>query len=327
MKRCSSCNTEIKDNDKTVKCQLCSNEIHRDCAINDGGTFCDVCYVNKNTISEAKREYDIPKVIRRSHIETYKTCPFKFFQEVIQGNPMPDNIYTRLGIDLHELFERGSRDSEFNQNLMLEEFEKLFANYPKTLFADDKQRENMYTRGIDSIETFYHVIADMPEAYDVEVKTEFSVGKNLPKVSATFDRINLVDGELEVIDWKTGNVLVGKKLSSDLQAPIYIHGVKETYGLPVRKFTFYYLKDNKVRVYERTENPNEYVCQVGKRKYIINIEDMIKEVQKLFSQIMNHNWNIPMDTRKMYFPCKMCHIKEQGLCDGADIQIWRQINQ
>ena len=93
--------------------------------------------------------------------------------------------------------------------------------------------------------------------------------------------------------------------------------------MPVRKFTFYYLKDNKERVFERINN-DEYQCMVGKRKYIINITDKIREVQSIFSQIKKGNFNIPINTSGMHYTCKTCHIASQGLCAGADVQVWNQ---
>ena len=158
-----------------------------------------------------KKELDfkIPEVIRRSYIETYKQCPYKFYQSVIKGNEMPFSIYIILGIDLHDLFDKAEKDFSYTMVEMKQEFEDIFNKYEPILF-DGVDKFAMYKRGLDSIDTFYSLIKDMPKPYRSEEKLEFSVGNDLPKVSCTLDRINLVDGELEVCDWKTGNVMVGK---------------------------------------------------------------------------------------------------------------------
>lgn len=322
---CNSCFTQVTE--PFITCDVCGKGLHVECAINDNGTsYCDTCYLEKD-VNKQVESYTgkVPEVIRRSYIEVYKACPHKFYMSVIKGNEMPENIYTKLGIDLHDMFEKGSNDLSYSKEEMLKDFKAFYKEYDEGLFKD--VQADMFTRGIDSIETFSELNKTMARPYATEVKTEFSIGDNLPKVSATFDRINLVDGELEIVDWKTGGVLVGKGLSSDLQAPLYIHGVQQHYNIPVRKFTFYYLKDNKVREFNRIDDSNDYVCEVGKRKYYINIGDMIKEVQHLFSQIMKSNYNIPINTKKMYFTCKMCHIREKGLCEGAEMQVWNQFNK
>ena len=128
---------------------------------------------------------------------------------------------------------------------------------------------------------------------------------------------------LEVVDWKTGGVMVGKALSSDLQPPLYIKAVQENYDIKVRNFTLHYLSESKARVYERVNDDN-YICTVGKREYKINITDTVKKVQHIFSQIKKGNFNIPVNAKDMYFTCKICHVRKAGQCEGAEMQVWNQ---
>lgn len=283
---CNSCFTEIIGNG--VKCSICNKDIHAECAINDGGIMCDNCYLDKEKkLVTNDYTFEVPSVIRRSYIEKYKSCPFKFYKQVIEGIEMPPNIYTQLGIDLHDLFDKASNDSGYLISDMMEDYNKIFKSYPKELFDGlfgKNKPDDMYKRGVDSIETFYKIIQDMPKPFKTEETLQFNVGEDLPIVQATPDRINMIDGKLHVMDWKTGNVMTGMKLSNDLQAPLYIYSIQQKYNLPVETFTFYYLKDAKERIYIRTNDDN-YVCKVGKREYMINITDAIREVQHIFSQI------------------------------------------
>lgn len=184
----------------------------------------------------------------------------------------------------------------------------------------------MKERGIISIENYYRLTESLGKQFASEVTIHFSVGENLPKVQMTFDRIDENEnGGLDVLDWKTGAVMVGKKLSSDLQAPLYIKGIQEHYGRRVDTFRFIYLSENKERIFERIDEQN-YVCKVGKREYFININDAIKEVQRVFSKIQKGYFSIP-DGSSMHYTCKFCHIKDRGICEGADIQAWKNANQ
>jgi RecB family exonuclease len=140
------------------------------------------------------------------------------------------------------------------------------------------------------------------------------------------DRIDEIDGELHVRDWKTGTVMVGQKISSDLQAPLYIHAIHEKFEKTVKSFHFYYLSENKTRVFDRIDDDN-YVCTVNKRQYKINITDAIREVQSIFAQIKKNNFNIPRNTRNLYFTCKTCSYSRDGNCKGADVESWKQYNQ
>jgi hypothetical protein len=221
---------------------------------------------------------------------------------------------------------------ECRKERALEEMKSRFKNYDEELFdsgfASDN-RTDLWVRTINSINTFFNVVLpSLPaQPFTTEETIEFSVGDDLPKVQFTMDRIDEVDGELEMHDWKTGRVMVGQKLSSDLQAPLYIYGTKAHFNKPVRSFTFYYLNENKTRVFERDpNNEDRYICRVGKREYYILLTDGIREIQRVFAQIKKGNFNIPQN-KSMHYACKVCHLRKQGLCEGADIQSWNQARE
>lgn len=313
---CASCFEDITKNKTT--CSKCDLPLHKDCAINDGGTYCDTCYTSKST---EKETVDID-VIRRTHIELYKKCPYAFYLEVVKGNQQQGNMYTTLGSDLHELFEKYSLVLEPNPEEIIQEFnDKFWSNYSFDMFGTEEKQDAMYQRAIKSIREFVIAHNQMLPPIVLEQKIIFSIGDNVPNISITMDRINEVDGELEIADWKTGKVMVGKKLSTDLQAPLYIYAVREYYKRPVRKFTLYYVNEGKEREFVRI-NDDEYVCTVVGREYKISLTEAIREVKSLFSQIVKGNFSIPKDTNKMHFTCNVCEFKRNGMCKGAEEQPW-----
>jgi len=320
---CKNCLGSIEDLRSKATCQTCGGIMHKDCPIKeDGKNYCDTCYTIKKEEGESI-DFTVPDVISRSYIDTYSYCPYKFYMEYIKGIESEHTIYTRLGVDVHNLVDRACQDSHFGKEEMLKEFHELWQGYEEKLFEDDEQREKMYQRGINSIDNACSLIAEMPEPLSTEENIIFSVGEGLPKVSTTSDRIDKVNGELEISDWKTGAVMVGQKLSSDWQAPLYIYGVRQKYELPIRKFTFYYLQDGKERTFERTSN-EDYVCTVRKREYFINLTDVIRKVQSLFSRILKGEFNVPYSSKNMYFNCKMCHLRQKEICQGVELEGWKQ---
>lgn len=325
MATCTSCFRPVEG---TKACSACGNAIHDDCAINDGGTLvCDTCYITQGTAPK-KADINIPDVIRRTYIETYRSCPYKFLKEVIEGNESPPTCYTQIGIDLHDLFEKAINDRSYGDDDMQHDMSTIWRDtYPSmNLFEDKTMEEKMWKRTIDSIDGFYQVLPDIPMPFVTEQTIHYEIGEGFPKVEFTMDAVlECEDGELEILDWKTGKVMTGQKLSTDLQPPLYIYGVQKHFNRPVKRFTLYYVSENKKRVYERVAH-NKYVCTVGKREYHIDLEDMVKEVRRVFSKIMKGDFNIPHDTKSMYFTCKMCHLREQGLCQGADMQSWHNVH-
>lgn len=321
---CINCFGDIPDLRKETKCTQCNSPIHKDCAIiEDSLSYCDTCYTSKDSAPKVV-EWVLPEYIRRTYIETYRSCPHKFFLEVLKGHEAPPTCYTQIGIDLHELFDKAINDRSYPKEKMRDDMLVFWNAYQDTLFESDKQRNDMSQRITDSIEGFYAFLPSLPMPFATEETVFYSIGDDIPQVRFTMDYISENDnGNLDIGDWKTGGVMVGKKISSDLQAPLYIYGVQKHYNRIVDEFTFYYVKDGKTRVFRRTTDDN-YVCVVGKREYHINLTDAIREVQALFNQIKKGNFNIPRETKKMYFTCKMCHLQAQGLCRGADEESWYQ---
>lgn len=324
--KCASCYEEIKD--KSVLCKVCNALLHPDCAIQDNGYMCDTCYTEAFNAPEVL-EFDVPDVIRRSYIKEYDDCPYKFYVHHAKGLEQPPNIYAQMGIDLHELFERGSKEENYHQVDMEKDFRFMFDDYSDELFEGlygNTTEQDMYDKGIASIKAFYDVIYNLEsELHSAEKTYQFPVGEDLPLVQCTIDRVDKIDEKrLHVMDWKTGSVMVGKALSADMQPPLYIKAVQQAYpDMTVEKFTLYYLSENKERTYERVNDDN-YICRVGKREYKINITDTVKKVQHIFSQINKGNFNIPVETKGMYYTCKMCHVRKAGMCEGAEMQVWNQ---
>ena len=339
MTSCKNCFSIIDNLRKETRCTTCSKPLHKDCAIKDNGTFlCDVCYTVKEEGEIIQRnEIVIPDVIRRSYIELYKSCPYAFYLNVIKGLDVVSNSYAKIGIDLHDLFHRASLGELKTSKELIEAYTPIWNTYEDEMFEQDlslyksmtiqELKEKLWKQVIDGVDTFFTIMSKLPKkAFMLEENIVFSIGDNLPQVSITMDRIDEKNGELEMLDWKTGGVIIGQKISSDLQAPLYIYAVRQKYNKPIRKFTFYYLPENKVRVFERITN-EDYVCTVNKREYKINLTDAIREVQGIFAQIKKNNFNIPHDVKKMYFTCKMCHFKRKDICKGADMESWKQHNQ
>lgn len=220
MTNCKSCFLPI-DGQKAT-CSECKASLHVGCVINTGGvSLCDVCFTVTTEKPKSKfGEFELPDSIRRTHIETYRKCPYKFYLEVIKGNEQPPNEYTQVGSDLHELFEEAVKNPlATNPHVMQKQFEERYWNqYRDELFCY-KSRSDMWKRAVDSIDTFHTVLPQINNVFAVEEKIYFNIGENLPKASIIMDAITDVNGELEIHDWKTGQVLVGKNLSSDLQAP------------------------------------------------------------------------------------------------------------
>ena len=67
--------------------------------------------------------------------------------EVINNVVQPPNIYTQLGIDLHDMFDKEGKENFYGSpEAMKEEYMKLFEEYPDYFF-ERVSRNDMKKRG------------------------------------------------------------------------------------------------------------------------------------------------------------------------------------
>ena len=319
MSLCVMCKTSLTWENKTL-CVKCGTEI------------CDSCsQINKYKCEKCsdKAKIKIPDIIRRSSIEDYKSCPFYFKLHVIDGHEPKQHVLARLGSDLHDLYEQLQRkeiemfDISNHCNDILQKIEK---DYPEEDMT--RIKEKIETCNNNFLELLPK-LTNKPISY--EERIYFPIADNLPKVTIAYDRLEEDEnGDLHIVDWKTGKVMSGKKLTTDLQPALYLKAVEHQYGKMPKSFKLIYLGDvdKNGKYKERTFtsiDDNKFVCKVGKKEYIQDITEQLKIVQKLFSQIKAGKFSIP--TKPDYFKCKMCHFKKEGLCNGNDVQNWININE
>ena len=318
MSNCINCNEALTWENKTL-CVKCGVEICENCSVKNKFK-CDKCL--------DKTKIKIPDVIRRSSIEDYKSCPYYFKLHVIDGNEPDQNVLARLGSDLHDLYEQVQRNEvpvEEITSKTLIIIDEIIKDYP------DTDQDRLVERAETSNASFIKLLPTLTnEAIAFEERIYFSIGKDLTKVTIAYDRLEKDEnGDLHIVDWKTGKVMSGKKLTTDLQPALYLKAVEHQYGKMPKSFRLVYLSDvdknknYKERVFTSIDG-NKFVCKVGKNEYIQDVSEQIKVVQKLFAQIKQGKFSIPQ--KPDYFKCKMCSFKEKGLCSGAETEKWIQIN-
>ena len=329
MPTCANCFGTIPKTHKLNTCATCNAEMHVKCSAkckSCGKPLCDTCLIAHEELCsdcESKAVVEID-VVRRSHLELYDKCPYAFKLEVVDGGGSAQTIYTQSGIDLHELFDEYSKHDEGDADEMYARFIKEYeCNYPEEWYNDTHAtRAKMDERYRKNIKGFFDLRAKLGPPVITEEQIVFSVHDNLPKVSITMDRIDEEDGEYVLGDYKTGKVMVGKKLTTDLQAPLYILAVKQHYGKPVKRFDFYYLSEEKIRSFVRSEEDEDiYICNVVNREYKVSLEETKREVRDRLAKIQKGLFQIQPNQKP--YGCKWCQFY-QTQCEGCDTEIWHQ---
>lgn len=341
MSNCFQCDKPIKSNE--VHCVDCSKPMHSECAahcIKCGKVLCDLCALNNRfkcaeCLGATVGGIEIEKV-RRSNIDLYDECAHAFYLNVVKGIEQPGNAYSEVGVELHDIFDRNSQ-GEFGPrvggaeraHVLIQEWDRRFAEIPEDKFVGcqskltiESFKRKLYEQGVRNIQNYLNWESTRPDPWKTEETLVDWIDNDtsLPKVQMTMDRIDLVNGEYEVLDYKTGKVFVGKNLAHYLQTPLYILMIEKIYGIKVSRFRYLFFNENKERVFERRDD-DTFVCTVGKREYTISLQETVKRVKRTFAKIKRGQFNIPPNVSD--WKCKhMCQMYKAGACQGKETQSW-----
>lgn len=326
---CSNCFTEINPNEEHVLSIMSGSPMHKDCA--NQCVKCGAYITDEESLKNKFKCNECTEIktlhidhVRRSHIETYKKCPYEFYLEVVKGVEKENNAYALHGIILHEIFEKYSLDNKLNKNNMYAEFkERYLKEVPQTNYSFKEKPhiyEELLKKGITAIDNFIEYEKTAMPPFKTEMQIIFPIAGDMPKVSITMDRIEKTERGLKFIDYKCGKTFAGQKLSTDLQVPLYCLASKYEFGELPYAFEFLFLSEGKTRLFE-LYGDNTYKCTVGKRVYEVQLTEAIREVKGIFSMIQKEQFNVTKNVTDWY--CEnMCYYKRNEACAGKLKQMW-----
>ncbi len=275
-----------------------------------------------NTVSEKanKLVYEIPKAFSFSQLQKYEKCPYQYKLAHILKIPTAGKPSFSFGSTMHNTLEQFySRIREIN----LSKQESLFAisETPKNLssvvvpsldelldiydkcwipdwYIEKKQREAFYKKGKNILREFYDVNLNK-WTIPIALETAFNIKIGSNTIKGRIDRIDLLpNGELEIIDYKTGvskDKIVGDDKDQLLIYQIAINQLPAFTKIGITKtLTYYYL------------NGNIRISFLGTDKDVGKIEN---KINSLIQRITEHNF-IPTPDR---FTCEHCDFKD--VCD------------
>jgi len=183
---------------------------------------------------------DIKLRVSFSALETFKTCPRKYYYNYIQKLPRIDRPWFVFGNFNHLILEKffkyiiyyKKRNREFNiKYLMGRAFSSALRTYARQ--ADSGVGLPLTSKQVDEtkviLKKFYDKIKDnLPNVLFVEKKFTIDLGNNITLIGY-IDRVDKnPDGSLRIVDYKTS-----KKhypVDKNIQLDLYSIGVKESLG-------------------------------------------------------------------------------------------------
>ncbi|MEE9555205.1 MAG: ATP-dependent DNA helicase [candidate division Zixibacteria bacterium] len=195
-------------------------------------------------------EYSPPRPAKRykvdrisyTDLETFDSCPLKFYYKKILRMPSPPSPHQILGQVIHTVLENAARAMMDGDTpglvSLVSDFE---GRWKKIRLSDPDQKERMGQRGAELLGEYMTMQAKL-DGFPAALEKFFEIKLSSAKLIGRIDRIDKTESGLRVIDYKTGKK--GKnKLDKNLQLPIYSLACKELFGEYPSELMFMFLGD------------------------------------------------------------------------------------
>ncbi|HJN84859.1 MAG TPA: ATP-dependent DNA helicase [Patescibacteria group bacterium] len=194
----------------------------------------------------------IPTSFSFTQLTAYGHCPLQYKFAHLLKIPVFGNHAMSFGKTMHNtlqtFFEKivAERKGDATLCVSKDELMQLYDdNWIDEWYEDDKLRDTYREDGRASLSRYYDELqVEMPQPLFLERGFTLKIGDIT--IRGRIDRIDEVDGGVEIIDYKTGSPKDVNKLSATdkMQLLLYQLAAREIFNLEPKKLTFHYLKDN-----------------------------------------------------------------------------------
>ena len=245
---------------------------------------------------EKVKEINIKEIFAfTSHIKLYNLCPKLYKLQRKYEFIMPQDKGAIFGTLVHETLEdinkKIFKKEEIQEDIIKEIFSENYKNIQKKYNINIKKEILKF--GEESITEYKNNYPEITENIkDVEIKLSFVKEKYI--LEGIIDLVLEVNGELEIVDFKTGKK--GNEEEGYInQLEIYAYLLKEKYGREIKKGKLYYLGENKV---------NQITEIVFTKE---RLEKAIKDFDITANKILAENFECCFDEKNI--KCNSCYLK------------------
>ncbi len=187
-----------------------------------------------------------------SRIDTYQQCSLRFRYRYVDQLPGKTATYLSFGTSVHSALELFHERTLFGMPSEEDLLSFLFDHWDSSGYAKVSRERQLddYRRAQTVLQRYHRRVADSYRpAADTEKWFELPVGDEA-MVVGSIDRVDVDDdGDLHVVDYKTGKLRDREKVRGSLQLAIYALACEHLYGrLPASVALDYVVADVEVRV-------------------------------------------------------------------------------
>lgn len=215
----------------------------------------------------------VPDFISYSQVDNYLICPLRYKYSYVLKIPVAPNHSLSFGNTIHETLKEFHTQKMFGKDLDLEQLLKIYEkNWNPLGYIDEKHRNLRFESGKNLLEGYYNKNKDTKFKH-LGIEKSFNLAIDGIKMFGKIDRIDeLPNGEIEIIDYKTGSEKDQKEVDQDAQMTIYAMAAKEALNINPKEMVLYYVESGEKRYTKRTDKQIE----AEKEK----IKDVVKGIKK-----------------------------------------------
>lgn len=241
--------------------------------------------------------------ISYSYLHTF-ACPYAAFLRYQGGLKGKTTKYLALGNALHLALEEGHRLVPWDFPKVV----KLFKDEFMRIIWDDEvavgwpEIKKMEGEGIKMLEIFEGQRSEgLFPATPTDIEKEFRLAFNNIEIIGKMDRIDIIDDQLIVSDYKSGSKEPDLWfLRHNLQFTVYAWATKELYGKLPDKIYWHHLRN-------------------GKRLETTRTDEDIAELQRTISSVIGMNENGTRYRIYHEYICGFCEYKGE-ICDDRELE-------
>ncbi len=216
------------------------------------------------------------KKVSYSQLETYNTCPLKYYYKYILGVVGTPSHALNFGQTLHRTLRDFHKADLFTVEKSMDQLINFYENHFRELasgYTSIEHRSESHRHGIEILEKYFSVYKSS-FGRPVFLEQRFSLKIGAVLLIGSIDRIDQYDDQsFEIIDYKSGSgTEKSKNADKDAQLTIYAIAAREHLGITPDKYSLYFLESNtKVSSTRNAEQIDE------KKTEILNTVSEIKK--------------------------------------------------
>lgn len=211
----------------------------------------------------------VPDVLSFSQIDTYTNCGLQYKFRYVLNIPSPPSHVLSFGQSMHETLKDYYTKKLLGQSPDLNELLSLYKEAWVPAGYLDKDHEKLrFAQGQELLEKYYKENSSKHVKH-IAIEKSFKLYLEGTKFIGKIDRIDEVDGGVEIIDYKTGSSK-NKGGDTDDQLNIYAYGVINAMRLNPVKLTYYFLETGEKMSFDA----NKALIESSKQRILDTAEEI-----------------------------------------------------